>query len=61
MDRAALEQLRRGESIELVVRMTRTVAVVGRPEEPIAEQAGRLTERDTATAERATTPKTSES
>jgi transposase len=59
MDRAALERLSRAELIELVVRMTEMVALVGRLEERIAELEGRLAERDAA-AERAAPPKTSE-
>lgn len=60
MDRAALERLSRDELIELVVRMTEMIAVVGGLEERIAELEGRLAERDAEAAERAAPPKTSE-
>src|SRR3954451_12032969 len=59
MDRAALERLSRAELIELVVRITEMVALVGRLEERIAELEGRLAERDAGT-DRAVPPKTSE-
>jgi transposase len=60
MDRAALERLSRAELIELVVRMTEMIALVGRLEERIAELEGRLAEREAEAAERAAPPKTSE-
>src|SRR5947207_10857596 len=60
MDRAALEGLSRAELIELVVRLTEMVAVVGRLEGRIAELEGCLADRDAAAAERTAPPKTSE-
>jgi transposase len=60
MDRAALERLSRAELIELVIRMTEMIAVVGQREARIAELEGRLAARDAEVAERAAPPKTSE-
>jgi transposase len=60
MDRAALEKLSRAELIELVIRMSEMIAVVGRLEERIAELEGRLAEREAEAAARTAPPKTSE-
>ena len=58
MDRAALERLSRAELIELVIRMTEMIALVGRLAERIAELEGRLADRDAEAAEQVAPPKT---
>jgi len=60
MDRAALHGLSRDELIELVVRLTEMVAVVGRLQERLVELEGRLAEREAEAAQRSAPEKTSE-
>ena len=60
MDREALQGLSRDELIELVVRLTEMVAVVGRLQERIVELEGRLAEREAEVAQRSAPEKTSE-
>src|SRR3954465_5325656 len=60
MDRAALEQLSRGELIELVIRLTEMVAAVGGLPERIVALEGRIAELEGEAARPGAPPKTSE-
>src|SRR5215207_8998065 len=60
MDREALHGLSRDELIELVIRLTEMVAVVGRLQERIVELEGRLAEREAEVAQPRAPEKTSE-
>src|ERR671912_1695527 len=60
MDRAALEKLSRDELIELVIRLTEMVAVVGQLPEQLGELKQRVAELEAEAAERAAPAKTSE-
>src|SRR5215211_3424675 len=60
MDRAALQRLSRDALIELVIRLTELVTVVGQQQEQLAALKRRVSELEAAATERQAPAKTSE-